>query len=277
MMIDFRYSLHPDKIEQSPTDILRKEYLIQNLFIPGRPSLVLSDQNQMLIGGVMPTDAIDLGYEQASSLPVAFKHREMGIFNVGGPGAVETDSGTYALSSDDALYVGTDNTKLLFHSSNAALPAKFYFNSVPAHKKCPTTLVEGKKLTPAFYGESGVQGSRYSYRYIANDVVEGCQLAMGISAQEQVWVCMPPHLHTSHRMEVYLYTGFPEDCGVFHFMGKPGATRHLAVKKDQAVIAPSWSVHAGIGNHRFSIIWGTCGEAYPRYGSQVLSFEALGG
>jgi len=47
---------------------------------------------------------------------------------------------------------------------------------------------------------------------------------------------------------------------VFHMMGQPQETRHLLVHNEQAVISPSWSIHAGVGTKNYTFIWGMVGE-----------------
>ncbi len=70
---------------------------------------------------------------------------------------------------------------------------------------------------------------------------------------------MPCHTH-ERRMEVYFYFDMSEECAVFHMMGQPQQTRHLLVHNEQAVISPSWSIHAGVGTQRYTFIWGMVGE-----------------
>jgi 4-deoxy-L-threo-5-hexosulose-uronate ketol-isomerase len=43
-------------------------------------------------------------------------------------------------------------------------------------------------------------------------------------------------------------------------MGEPTQTRHLVVRNEQAVINPSWSIHAGVGTQAYTFIWGMVGE-----------------
>jgi len=70
---------------------------------------------------------------------------------------------------------------------------------------------------------------------------------------------MPAHTH-DRRTEVYLYVDVPDDARVVHLLGEPTETRHLLVADREAVLAPSWSVHSGVGTASYGFIWAMAGE-----------------
>ena len=187
--------------------------------------------------------------------------REMGIINIGGKGKVTTEDGEYILEKKDGLYIGKGIRKVEFSSVDNNNPAKFYFNSGPAHKTYPTEKIEISKVMANRLGTPEKGNVRTIYKYIHPDGVKSCQLVMGMTVLEpnSLWNTMPCHTH-ERRMEVYLYWEMGADDVVFHLMGEPTETRHVVVRNEEAVISPSWSIHSGVGTKNYTFIWGMVGE-----------------
>jgi 4-deoxy-L-threo-5-hexosulose-uronate ketol-isomerase len=92
--------------------------------------------------------------------------------------------------------------------------------------------------------------------------MDTCQLQMGYTVLEpgNAWNTMPAHTH-ARRMETYMYCEFATpDTRVIHYLGEPGASKHIFVEPEQAVVNPSWSFHCGVGTTSYAFIWAMCGE-----------------
>ena len=92
MKTELRYAVHPADFKKYDTEKLRKEFLIENIFVQGEISLVYSMYDRYMVGGAMPVNK-DLNLETADDLKSAYflERREMGIINVGGEAEIEAD------------------------------------------------------------------------------------------------------------------------------------------------------------------------------------------
>lgn len=185
----------------------------------------------------------------------------MGIINIGGKGSITVDGTVYVLEPKDGMYIGMGSQEISFASENPAAPAKFYLNSAPAHTSYPTVLIKPEDCRQAELGSLEESNHRVICKYILPGQVESCQLVMGMTSLKpgSVWNTMPCHTH-DRRMEVYLYFDMPEEAFVMHYMGEPEETRHIVMRNEEAVISPSWSIHAGSGSRAYTFIWGMVGE-----------------
>lgn len=185
---------------------------------------------------------------------------------------ITIDGKKYEVGFKEGMYIGMGAKDIVFDSADASNPAKFYINSAPAHKTYPTVLIkpngtpeEGvvivKDENKVELGTLEDANHRVICKYILPGQVESCQLVMGMTKLEpgSVWNTMPCHTH-DRRMEVYLYFEMPEDAFVMHYMGEPTETRHIVMRNEEAVISPSWSIHAGCGSRAYTFIWGMVGE-----------------
>ncbi|MCU5774915.1 5-dehydro-4-deoxy-D-glucuronate isomerase [Erwiniaceae bacterium BAC15a-03b] len=259
-----RQSIHSDHAKQLDTQALRGEFLIEKIFDADNYTMTYSHIDRIIVGGVMPvTKSVTIGSEVGKQLGVSYflERRELGVINIGGPGLIEVDGKTWEIGNEQALYVGMGAQSVVFSSADAANPAKFYYNSAPAHTTYPDTKITLEEAATATLGDAATSNRRTINKFIIPDVLPTCQLTMGLTKLDEgsLWNTMPCHTH-DRRMEVYFYFDMDEETAVFHMMGQPQETRHLLVHNEQAVISPSWSIHSGVGTKRYTFIWGMVGE-----------------
>ena len=262
--MQIRQSIHSDHAKQLDTQGLRREFLVEEIFTPDQLTMTYSHIDRIVFGGIMPVQG-PLAFSDAlgKTFGVSYflERRELGLINIGGPGVVVVDGIPFEIGNAEALYVGQGARELSFVSVDAAQPAKFYYNSAPAHVHFPTRKVTQAQASPSTLGEAATSNRRTIYKYLVPDVLPTCQLVMGMTQLEEgsLWNTMPCHTH-ERRMEVYFYFNMQDGAAVFHMMGKPDETRHLLVHNEQAVISPSWSIHSGVGTQAYTFIWGMVGE-----------------
>ena len=257
-----RYANHPNDSKKYDTNQLREHYMVEEIFIDDKMELTYSHVDRIIFGGIKPvSESLKLEAGKSMGVDYFLERREMGVINVGGEGIVLIEGEEFKLNNKDGLYIGKGNKDIIFKSSNKENPAKFYINSVPAHKEYKTVKIEIEKANPVKMGDNSTLNKRTIYQYVHPNVCESCQLLMGLTILEpgSAWNTMPCHTH-ERRMEVYFYFDMEEDTRVIHLMGEPTETRHLIVKNEQAIISPSWSIHSGVGTSNYTFIWGLCGE-----------------
>jgi len=262
MKTELRYAVHPADFKKYDTEKLRKEFLIENIFVQDEISLVYSMYDRYMVGGAMPVNK-DLNLETADDLKSAYflERREMGIINVGGEAEIEAGGITYNIGFKEALYLGKETMNVVFRSVEDKKPAKLYINSAPAHHKYPSRKVTTKDAEIVTLGSPEASNHRTIIKLLINNVLPTCQLQMGMTELKtgSVWNTMPVHTH-NRRMEAYFYFEVPERQGICHFIGDPDETRHIWMKNEQAVLSPSWSIHSAAGTSGYTFIWGMAGE-----------------
>lgn len=266
---ELRYAAHPDDARGYDTKRLRKDFLIENIFTPDEVNMVYSMYDRMIVGGAMPRqEALHLEAIDPLKQSIFLHSREMGIFNVGGPGIIRVGEATYELDYKEALYLGSGNREVYFESKDSTQPALFYFNSLTAHRNYPDKKVTKADAIVAEMGALETSNRRNINKMIVNQVLPTCQLQMGMTelAPGSVWNTMPAHIH-SRRMEAYFYFEVPEGQAVCHFMGEPEETRHIWMKGNQSVLSPEWSIHSAAATTNYTFIWGMGGENLD-YGDQ---------
>jgi len=264
--MDIRYSASPNDVKRYTTEELRKEFLIENLYVADSVVAVYSHVDRMVTLGCMPvneTVSIDKGIDVWANFGTHYflERREIGIFNIGGAGSITVDGTVYQLGYKDCLYITMGAKEVLFASDDPGCPAKFYMVSAPAHRSYETRLLKLADANKRPTGEMETSNKRTINQFIHPAVLKTCQLSMGMTVLEpgSVWNTMPAHTH-ERRMEIYMYFEVPEHQVVFHMMGQGQETRHIVMTNEQAVISPSWSIHSGAGTSNYTFIWAMGGE-----------------
>ena len=270
---EIRYAAHPEDAKNYDTKRLRRDFLIENLFVANEVNMVYSMYDRMVVGGAMPVgESLKLEAIDPLKAPYFLTRRELGVFNVGkGKGIVKVGNDVFELDYKEALYLGSGDREVYFESADEATPAKFYFNSLTAHRNYPDKKVTKENAIVAHMGSLEGSNDRNINKMIVNQVLPTCQLQMGMTelAPGSVWNTMPAHVH-SRRMEAYFYFDIPEDQAICHFMGEVDETRHIWMKGDEAVLSPEWSIHSAAATHNYTFIWGMGGENLD-YGDQDFS------
>jgi 4-deoxy-L-threo-5-hexosulose-uronate ketol-isomerase len=269
---EIRYATNPEDARRYDTARLRRDFLIEGLFAADTVNMVYSMYDRMIVGGAMPVGE-QLTLEAIDPLKTKWftERREVGVYNVGGPGKVVIGDDTYSLGFKEALYIGRGNRSVVFVSDSPDNPAKFYFNSATAHAAYPCRKVTKQDAVVAHMGSLEMSNERNINKMLVNQVLPTCQLQMGMTelSPGSVWNTMPAHVH-SRRMEAYFYFELPEDQAVCHFMGEPQETRHIWMRNEQAVLSPEWSIHSAAATHNYTFVWGMAGENLD-YGDQDFS------
>ena len=267
---ELRYASNPVDAKTYDTSRLRKDFLIETLFVADEVNMVYSMYDRMIVGGAMPVnEKLKLEAIDPLKAPYFTTRREIGIFNVGeGVGVVQVGEEVFELGFKEALYIGSGERGVFFEIKDPACPAKFYFNSTTAHQSYPCKKVTKADAISVHMGSLEMSNERTINKMLVNQVLPTCQLQMGMTelATGSVWNTMPAHVH-SRRMEAYFYFEVPESQAVCHLMGEPQETRHIWIKGNQAVLSPEWSIHSAAATHNYTFIWGMGGENLD-YGDQ---------
>jgi 4-deoxy-L-threo-5-hexosulose-uronate ketol-isomerase len=260
--MEVRYAPDPQRFERMNTAEVRQSFLVDDLFVPGELKLVYSDIDRLVIGSALPTTT-PLSLEAGPELAADYfaQRREIGAFNIGGQGGVRVDGQEYPVANKEIMYIGRGSQVIEFSTLNANNPARFYLISLPAHTSYPTQHAGLEVADPVHLGTQAEANRRTIYKYIHPQGIQSCQLVMGFTelAEGSIWNTMAAHTH-ERRSEVYMYFDLEGDALVFHFMGQPHETRHIVVREGQAVISPSWSIHAGAGTSNYCFVWAMGGE-----------------
>lgn len=264
--MDIRYSTGKEPFKRMTTDEIRSEFLISSVFNPDDVSAVYSHVDRIVTMGAMPVKErldIEKNIDPWKNFGVTYllERRELGSINIGGKGKIIADGTEYEMDHWDGIYLPMGTKKVEFESEDPENPAKFFICTTPAQTPKPAKHIPLSSAIHKHLGALETSNERTINQYLHPDVLDTCQLSMGLTHLEvgSVWNTMPAHTH-ERRMEVYFYFDIPEDNVVFHFMGEPNETRHIVMHNEEAVINPSWSIHSGAGTSNYTFIWAMCGE-----------------
>jgi 4-deoxy-L-threo-5-hexosulose-uronate ketol-isomerase len=285
--MQLHHSPAPEAVDTLSTAELRSRFLLADLFQPGAVTAHYTDLDRMIVGAACPsaaTPVLALPNYRETGTAHFLERREIGILNVGsGPGTVRVGATAYTLSTLDCLYIGLGEKDVSFENGPTPAPAplsnlksevshpasppapagqapQFYFVSTPAHAPHPAAVVRHAAVNTAPIGDPAKANRRRIHKLIHPDGVKSCQLVLGFTEFEpgSVWNTMPPHTH-DRRSEIYLYFD-AADAVIFHFLGRPDATRHLVVRDREAVLSPPWSIHCGAGTGAYRFVWAMAGD-----------------
>ena len=260
------HNMHPEDAKHYDTTRLREAFLCEDLFQPGKINVVYSHIDRLVALGAIPNSGEILSLDEVidkKSFGTEFflERRELGIINLGGTAVITTKQGSFTVEHLDAVYLGKGTEEITFSSKDDKSPAVLYGLSAPAHHVFPSKLIKYADARKVKLGALENSNARTINQYLHPEVLETCQLCMGMTELEKdsVWNTMPAHTH-ERRMEAYLYFNIEPDQVVFHFLGEPTETRHIVVRDKQLIISPSWSIHSGCGTKNYSFVWGMAGE-----------------
>lgn len=260
--MELRHAFHPEFVRGFDTNRLRNEFLVEEVFVDGTLTATYTLTDRLIIIGAVPAPELTLEVDTTvTGTDFLLERREMGVINLGGPGAVTADGTSYSLNMKEGLYIARGTREVAFRSESASEPARFYCLSGPAHDRLQTAKFVESDANQVHLGSDEECNRRTIFQQIHPGGIKSCNVVMGytVLAPRSVWNTMSSHTHL-RRMEAYFYFDVPDEARVFHFMGEPTQTRHLVLRNEQAVISPSWSIHAGVGTREYSFVWGMLGE-----------------
>jgi 4-deoxy-L-threo-5-hexosulose-uronate ketol-isomerase len=259
---EIRYASNPSDAKLYDTDRIRKEFLVPNIMVNDEIHLVYSMYDRYIVGGAVPVSkSLELETIDPLKSQYFLERRELGVINVGGKGIIKVDDKEYSLGYKEALYIGAGKKKVFFSSVEKSKPAHYYINSAPAHHSYPDKKVTLADAVVAEMGSLETSNARKINKLLVREVIQTCQLQMGLTELKpgSVWNTMPPHTH-NRRMEAYFYFEVPKGQAICHFMGQMDETRHIWMINEEAVLSPSWSIHSAAGTSNYNFIWGMAGE-----------------
>lgn len=184
--------------------------------------MVYSHIDRIIVGGIMPiTKTVSVGGEVGKQLGVSYflERRELGVINIGGAGTITVDTNAMkSVTATPCMWVKVQK-KLSLPVLIPPLRQSFITIAHPRIRRIPPKVTPDE-VSPVTLGDNLTSNRRTINKYFVPDVLETCQLSMGLTelAPCNLWNTMPCHTH-ERRMEVYFYFNMDDDACVFHMMG----------------------------------------------------------
>lgn len=78
--METRYTHSPEDIRHYSTEQLRKEFLVEKVFEPGKISLTYTHNDRMIFGGVTPTEKeLEITLDKELGVDYFLERRELGV------------------------------------------------------------------------------------------------------------------------------------------------------------------------------------------------------
>jgi 4-deoxy-L-threo-5-hexosulose-uronate ketol-isomerase len=271
LTVETRHAVDPAAAKGFDTEGLRRHFHLGGLFRDGEIRLVYTHYDRMIVGGAVPAGgSLVLDEVRECGTASVLDRREMVVVNVGGPGVVSVGA-EHAMERGDMLYLGMGAGPVSFEGAG-----RFYILSAPAHEAHASRLIRIGEAKRVDLGARETSNERSIYQFVHPDVMQSCQLVVGMTrlAPGSVWNTMPAHVH-DRRMEAYLYLDLPESARVLHLMGEPNETRALVVANEEGALSPPWSIHCGAGTAAYSFVWAMAGDNVDYRDVEMVPMEAL--
>src|SRR6187402_3188851 len=120
-----RYLSSPAETQRLSPGELRSQFLVEDLFVPGRITLELIDLDRVIVGGAVPLgDPLTLDAPADLLADYFCERRELGVLNIGASGSVIVDSVSIPVQPHEVLYIGRGSREVRFASRDASTPAR---------------------------------------------------------------------------------------------------------------------------------------------------------
>ena len=152
---EIRYAAHPEDAKGYDTQRIRRDFLMEKVFSDNEVNMVYSMYDRMIVGGARPVgEVLKLEAIDPLKAPYFLTRREMGIFNVGGPGVVKAGDAVFELDYKEALYLGSGDREVCGTPCRRTCTAAVW--KPTSISKCPMNtlfaILWEKWMKPVIYG-----------------------------------------------------------------------------------------------------------------------------